>query len=268
MIALRTETRNIRVPSLRLAPKLIRRNMLAYKHAWVAIFTGFFEPLFYLGAVGFGVGEFVGTVTVAGTDISYPVFVAPGMLAASTLNGAIADGFFTPYFKLNWTKIYAGIIATPMSVPEIAVGEMLWAQIRGTIYSAGFLIVMALLGLIESPWGILALPAAMLSAGALSAGAMILTGITKQITSLEKVMTLVFFPLFLFSGTFYPVSLYPDYLQPIVQATPLYHSAALIRSLTTGHVGTEALVNVTYLVAMFVIANAVSIKLMEKKLIS
>jgi lipooligosaccharide transport system permease protein len=267
-MAVRTTSRGLSVPTFKRAPKLVRRNMLAYKHAWVAIFTGFSEPIFYLGAVGFGVGEFVGTVRYAGSEIPYAVFLAPGMLAASTLNGAIADGFFTPYFKLNWTKIYSGIIATPMSVPEIAVGEMLWAQIRGTIYSAGFLVVMALLGLIESPWGLLALPAAMLSAGALSAGAMVLTGITKQISSLEKVMTLVVFPLFLFSGTFYPVSLYPDYLQPIVQATPLYHSAALIRSLTTGQIGSEVLINVTYLIAMFVVANAVSIRLMEKKLIS
>jgi lipooligosaccharide transport system permease protein len=267
-MAVRTAPRTIGYPTLKRAPKLIRRNLLAYKHSWVAIFTGFFEPLFYLGAVGFGVGKFVGTVGYAGARISYAAFLAPGMLAASTLNGAIADGFFNPYFKLNWTKIYEGIITTPMSVPEIAVGEMLWAQMRGTIYSAGFLVFMTVLGLIKSPWGLLALPAAMLSAGALSAGALILTGITKEISSLEKVMTLVVFPLFLFSGTFYPVSIYPAILRPLVQATPLYHSAALLRSLTTGHVTPEVLINVTYLVVLFVVANAVAIRLMEKKLIA
>ncbi len=241
--------------------------MLAYKHAWAAIFTGFFEPLFYLVALGFGVGKFVGTVPYEGAEIPYASFLAPGMLAASTLNGAIADGFFSPYFKLNWMKTYEGIVSTPVNVPDIAVGEMLWAQIRGTIYSAGFLAVMASLGLIRSWWGLLALPAAMLSAGALSAGAMILTGVTKQISSLEKVMTLVVFPLFLFSGTFFPVTLYPDVLQPVVRATPLYHSAALLRSLTTGQIGPGALVDAGYLIVMYVGATAVAIELMRRKLV-
>jgi lipooligosaccharide transport system permease protein len=255
-------------PSLHRATKLVQRNLLSYRHYWVAIFTGFFEPIFYLYAVGFGVGRFIGTVPYAGDEISYAEFLAPGMLAASTLNGAVADGFFFPFFKLNWLKTYEGILATPLNVPDIAVGEMLWAQIRGTVYSACFLVVMAAFGLISSTWGLLALPAAMLSAGALSAGAMVLTGITKEISSLEKVMTLVVFPLFLFSGTFFPVSLYPDFLQPVVQATPLYHSAALLRALTTGAVGPGTLIDFGYLVAMYVVANAVAIRLMRRRLIS
>ena len=255
-------------PSLHRASKLVQRNMMSYRHYWTAIFTGFFEPIFYLGAVGFGVGRFVGMVPFGGEEISYAEFLAPGMLAASTLNGAIADGFFFPFFKLNWLNTYEGIIATPLNVPDIAVGEMLWAQIRGTIYSVGFVLVMAAFGLITSPWGLLALPAAMLSAGALSAGAMILTGITKEISSLEKVMTLVVFPLFLFSGTFFPVSVYPDFIQPIVQVTPLYHSAALLRSLTTGIVGPGILIDLGYLVAMYILANAVAIHLFRHRLIS
>jgi lipooligosaccharide transport system permease protein len=255
-------------PSLHRATKLVQRNMMSYRHYWTAILTGFFEPIFYLGAVGFGVGRFVGTVPYGGEEISYAAFLAPGMLAASTLNGAVADGFFFPFFKLNWLNTYEGIIATPLNVPDIAVGEMLWAQIRGTVYSIGFVLVMAAFGLITSPWGLLALPAAMLSAGALSAGAMILTGITKEISSLEKVMTLVVFPLFLFSGTFFPVSLYPDFLQPVIQATPLYHSAALLRSLTTGIIGPGALIDLAYLAAMYVVANAVAIHLFRRRLIS
>jgi lipooligosaccharide transport system permease protein len=140
--------------------------------------------------------------------------------------------------------------------------------LRGTIYGAGFLIVMLALGLIHSAWAILALPAVMLSGAALSAGAMILTGATKEISSLEKVMTLVVIPLFLFSGTFFPVSLYPGFLRPIVQMTPLYHSASLLRALTTGEVSLGTLWHVAYLVAMFVIASAVAIRLMRRRLVS
>lgn len=254
-------------PSLRRAAKLVRRNTIVYKHTWGVIFTGFFEPLFYLGAVGFGVGRVIGSVPFGDTEISYAAFLAPGMLAASTLNGAITDGFFNPFFKLNFAKTYEGIIATPMNVPDIAVGEMLWAQIRGSLYAVGFLAVMLVMGLIDSGWAILALPAAMLSAGALSAGAMILTGIAKQVSAFDKVMNLIVLPMFLFSGTFFPVSQYPDFLRPVVIATPLYHSANLLRSLTTGEVGLEVAGNVAYLTALFVIANAVAIRLIRRKLI-
>jgi lipooligosaccharide transport system permease protein len=97
---------------------------------------------------------------------------------------------------------------------------------------------------------------------------MILTSVTKQISSLEKVLTLVVFPLFLFSGTFYPVSLYPEYLRPVVQATPLYHSASLLRDLTTGQVGPPTLGHVVYLVVMFVVASAIAIRFMRRRLIS
>lgn len=255
-------------PSLQRAAKMIRRNALAYKHYWIAFISGFFEPVFYLVAVGFGVGQFVGTIPFGGKELEYAVFLAPGMLASSTLNGAIFDGFFSPFFKLNWLKTYDGVITTPINISDIALGEILWALIRGTIYGASFLLVMLALGLIESPWALLALPAVMLSSGALSAGAMILTGVTKEIGSLEKVMTLIVFPLFLFSGTFYPISLYPAFLQPIVQATPLYHSANLLRSLTTGAVGPGTLWHVLYLTLMLVGSSYLAIRLMRRRLIS
>ena len=255
-------------PSIHRAGQLVYRNALAYKHYWIAFISGFFEPVFYLLAVGFGVGQFVDGVPFGGGQLDYPSFLAPGMLAASTLNGALFDGFFSPFFKLNWMRTYDGIITTPVNISDIAVGEVAWALIRGTIYGAGFLIVMLAFGLIHSPWALLALPAVMLSSAALSAGAMVLTGVTKQISSLEKVITLVVFPLFLFSGTFYPVSLYPDYLLPIVQATPLYHSASLLRSMTTGEVGPGTLWHVVYLIAMFVMASGMAIWLMRRRLIS
>ena len=254
--------------SLHRALQLFKRNMLAYNHYWMAFVSGFFEPFFYLVAVGFGVGQFVQKIPYGDARIEYAVFLAPGLLAASTLNGAVFDGFFSPFFKLNWMKTYEGIYTTPIGIPDIAVGEILWALMRGSIYGAGFLIVMLVLGLIDSVWAVLALPAVMLSAGALSSGAMILTGITKEISSLEKVMTLVVFPLFLFSGTFFPIDLYPAFLKPIVMATPLFHSATLLRDLTTGEVGLGTVVHAVYLLVMAVVAATIAIRLMRRRLIS
>lgn len=255
-------------PSLHRALKLVQRNALAYKHYWMAFVSGFFEPLFYLVAVGFGVGRFVETIEYQGIELEYVSFLAPGMLAASAFNGALFDGFFSPFFKLNWLKTYDGIITTPINVSDIAVGEVIWALIRGTIYSSGFILVMLALGLIHSLWALLALPAVMISGAALASGAMILTAKTKEISSLEKVMTLIVFPMFLFSGTFFPVSLYPDLLRPIVQLTPLYHSASLLRALTTGHVTAGQLVDVGYLIAMCVVCSAFTIRFMRRRLIS
>jgi lipooligosaccharide transport system permease protein len=255
-------------PSLRRALKVVRRNAIAYKHFWAAFVSGFFEPLFYLGAVGFGVGRFVGAISFGDAEISYASFLAPGMLAASTLNSAIFDGFFGPFFKLNWMKTYEGMMTTPVNISDIAVGEVLWSLLRGLIYSAGFLVVIVLLGLVHSAWAMLALPAVVLSGAALAAGAMVLTGLTKEISSLEKVMTLVVFPLFLFSGTFFPVSLYPVFLRPLVQMTPLYHSASLLRSLTTGQIDIGILVHIGYLTAMLIICGAVAIHLIRRRLIA
>jgi lipooligosaccharide transport system permease protein len=256
------------LPSARRALKLVQRNAIAYRRYWIAFVSGFFEPLFYLGAVGFGVGRFVGTIEYGGAELEYASFLAPGMLAASAFNGALFDGFFSPFFKLNWMKTYDGIIATPVNVSDIAVGEVIWALIRGTIYSTGFILVMLALGLVHSLWAILALPAVMLSGAALSAGAMVMTAKTKEISSLEKVMTLIVMPMFLFSGTFFPVSQYPDWLRPIVQLTPLYHSASLLRALTTGLVTVGQLVDVAYLIAMFVLCSALTIRFMRRRLIT
>ncbi|HLQ76058.1 MAG TPA: ABC transporter permease, partial [Terriglobia bacterium] len=155
---------NIQWPSIGRARRMVQRNLIVYRHTWMIIFTGFFEPLFYLIGIGLGIGGMIGSVN----GIRYSAFVAPGLLASSCINGAITDGFFNIFFKLNFQKTYDGILATPMRVPDIALGEMLWAQIRGSIYAALFIVVLLAMGfatgspMILSRWAVLALPAAML----------------------------------------------------------------------------------------------------------
>ena len=116
--------------------RMVQRNLLVYKHTWMVIFSGFFEPLFYLLGIGIGLGSMVPPID----GVSYSAFVAPGLLASSCLNGAITDGFFNIFFKLHYQKTYDGILATPMRVPDVAFGEMLWALRRGSLYAAVFLI--------------------------------------------------------------------------------------------------------------------------------
>src|SRR4029077_5490448 len=121
--------------------RMVQRNLIVYKHGWMVIFSGFFEPLFYLLGIGLGLGAMVGKVA----GVSYGAFIAPGLLASSCMNGAISDGFFNIFFKLHFQKTYDGILATPMRVADIVFGEMLWAIIRGSTYAAGFLIVILVL---------------------------------------------------------------------------------------------------------------------------
>jgi lipooligosaccharide transport system permease protein len=180
--------------------RLIERNVYVYRHSWLMLLSGFFEPLFYLLGIGFGLGAIIGTIAgPAGEPISYQLFVAPALLAFASMNGAITESTFNFFFKLNYSKTFASILATPLSPGDIAVGELAWALIRGGLYAIGFLLVMVVLGLAVSPWVILALPAALLIGFAFGAVGMAATSFMKTWQDFDLIQ-LVILPLFLFSG--------------------------------------------------------------------
>ena len=141
---------------------LVERNILSTKSFWPVFLSGFFEPVFYLFAIGIGVGQLVGDVEVGGVVVSYQAFVAPAMIAASAMNGAVFEST-NIFFKLRYGKVYDAILATPVEPTEVASGEIAWTLARGAMYSAAFLLVMLVMGLVSSPLGLLALPAARLS---------------------------------------------------------------------------------------------------------
>ena len=196
----------------RRAGLLIERNLLVYRRGWLVIVSGFFEPLFYLLSIGLGIGALVGTVTVDGQAIPYTAFVAPALLASSAMNGAIYDSTFNVFFKLNYAKTYDAILSTPVGVGDVALGEIGWALIRGGIYAAAFIVVMFALGMILSPWAVLAFPAALLVGFAFGAAGMAATSFMRTWQDFDLVQ-LVILPLFLFSATFYPITTYPEPIQ-------------------------------------------------------
>ena len=230
--------------------RLIERNLYVYRHGWLVILSGFFEPLFYLLSIGFGLGALVGDVPGPdGQPISYQLFVAPALLASAAMNGAVSESTFNFFFKLHYNKTFTAILSTPLSAGDIAVGELGWALIRGGLYAIGFMAVMAVLGLIVSPWVILAFPAALLVGFAFGAVGMAATSFMKSWQDFDLIQ-LVILPLFLFSATFYPLDTYPPALQLVVRVTPLYQGVDLIRSLTVGAISPILLVHVVYLTVM------------------
>jgi lipooligosaccharide transport system permease protein len=246
---------------------LVERNIYVYRHGWIVILSGFFEPLFYLGSIGFGLGALVGTVNgPGGQPIPYQLFIAPALLASAAMNGAIAEGTFNFFFKLRYNKTFDSILSTPMSPGDVAVGELVWALIRGGIYAIAFLLVMALLGLIVSPWVILAVPAALLIGFAFGAVGMAATSFMRTWQDFDLIQ-LVVLPLFLFSGTFYPLDAYPEALRWVVQATPLYQGVNLIRSLVVGHLEPSLLIHVAYLVVMGTIGLTIVARRLDKLLL-
>ena len=237
----------------RRSTKLIERNLYVYKHGWLVIFSGFFEPLFYLLGIGFGIGALVGPVIgPGGQEITYQQFVAPALLASSAMNGAIQEATFNFFFKLNYNKTFASILSTPLSPGDIAMGELGWALLRGTIYAAAFLGFMVILGLVSSPWAILCLPTAMLIGFAFGGAGMAATTYMRSFVDFDYV-NMALLPLFLFSGTFFPVSQYPPVLQWIVRCTPLYQGVALERAFAFGEISWALLVHVAYLAVMGIV---------------
>jgi lipooligosaccharide transport system permease protein len=230
--------------------RLIERNLYVYKNTWLVLLSGFFEPLFYLLSIGFGLGALIGTIPGPGGEpIPYQLFVAPALLASAAMNGAIAESTFNFFFKLNYNKTFSSILSTPLSPGDVAVGELTWALIRGGLYAVGFMVVMVVLGLVVSPWIVLAIPAALLVGFAFGAVGMAATSFMKTWQDFDLIQ-LVILPLFLFSATFFPLEAYPPALQTVVQLTPLYQGVDLIRSLVVGAISPVLLVHVAYLLVM------------------
>lgn len=229
---------------------VVERNVTAYRRAWLMFVSGFAEPLLFLLAVGMGVGALAGDITGPGGEaIPYQLFVAPAMLAVSSMNGVVFDATFNFFFKYKYAGIYETILATPVSVRELLRGELFWNLIRSAVYSSVFLVVMLALGLIESPWAVLALSAALLIGFGFAGVGYAATTFMRSFVDFDYVNAVIL-PLFLFSGTFFPVSQYPGALEWVVRCSPLYQGVALQRALILGDLSWTLVLNVAYLAVM------------------
>jgi lipooligosaccharide transport system permease protein len=228
---------------------LIERHARVYRHTWLVLASGFFEPLFYLLSIGVGIGQLVGRVSFAGHAVGYTSFVAPALLATSAMNGAIFDSTFNIFFRLKYAKLYDAALATPMRSGDVALGEIGWALLRAGLYACAFMVVMLTLGLVHSMWAVLAIPVALLIGFAFAGAGMAATTFMRSWQDFEYVMVATL-PMFLFSATFYPLGVYPRPIQFVIDCTPLYQGIALLRGLTLGYVSPGLLWSALYLAIM------------------
>ena len=228
---------------------LFERNLMVYRRSWLIIFSGVFEPLFYLFSMGIGLGHFVGKVPgPGGRLIDYASFIAPALLASAAMNGAIYDAT-NVFWKLKYMRTYDAMLSTPIGPADVAVGETAWALFRGFLYAISFLAVAGALGLIESAWGLLALPGAVVIGFAFAGVGVAATTFMRTWQDFELI-GLAQLPMFLFSATFFPITTYPEAIQWVVRFSPLYHAISLLRALNLGTVGWAQLVNVAYLLVL------------------
>jgi lipooligosaccharide transport system permease protein len=232
---------------------LFERNLMVYRRAWMTIFSGFFEPLFYLFSLGLGLGHFVGKVH----GVSYASYIAPALLASAAMNGAVYDATTNVFWKLRYGKVYDSMLATPLGPVDVALGETAWAQFRGALYATGFVITAAALGLLHSWWALLALPAAMVVGFGFAGIGIAASTFLRSWQDFELVQ-IVLLPMFLFSATFFPLSVYPVAIQWFVRFSPLYHAITLIRGLTLGSVSPINVLNAAYLLALGLIGIVIA----------
>lgn len=245
---------------------ILERSLRVYRQSWLAVLSGFFEPLFYLLAMGRGLGALVGPIQFGGAPVSYAAYIAPALLATSAMNGAVLDSTNNVFFKMKFAKLYDGMLSTSLGPVDVALGEIIWSLFRGGLYATAFVLVMLALGLLASWWALLAVPVALLVAFGFAAVGMAITSYMKTFQHLEWV-TVALLPMFLFSTTFYPLGVYPRPIQLLVECLPLYHGIELMRALCLGLVTPGLFLHLLYFVVMIAVGVSVASRRLETLLL-
>ncbi len=233
---------------------MIGRGLLATKSSnWLVMASGSFEPVLYLVAMGIGLGALVGEVEgPGGQPIQYAAYIAPALLAVSAMNGAVYDSTWNVFFKMNFAKLYEGMLYTSLGPLDVALGEIFLALLRGALYATGFTAVMGMMGLITTPWALLLIPASVLIAFGFASFGMGITSFMKTFQQMDWI-NFIMLPMFLFSATFYPLSVYPTSVQWVIQTLPLWHGVELLRQISVGVFTPATAIHVLYYVVMIVL---------------
>jgi lipooligosaccharide transport system permease protein len=252
--------------------RVFEHRWLQYRRTYRAsIFSSFLSPVLFLTAMGLGLGSYVSDSAIDDIGgVSYLVFLAPGLLAATAMQSASFEATFPIMGGLIWTKIFHAMYATPISPRDIAIGNLIWIGARLTLISAVFTGVIVLFGAAASPMVLLAIPAAVLTGLAFAAPIAAFAATQKTPERFAAIFRFGITPLFLFSGTFFPLDSLPEIVRPLAWITPLYHGSSLTRGLSLGTLLDDpvlALVHVLILVACVVVGAWAMIRSIERRLV-
>ncbi|MEJ2657491.1 MAG: ABC transporter permease [Desulfobacterales bacterium] len=244
------------------------RNLVVYKKIWkVNFLTPLLEPLFYILAFGLGFSGLIGKVHYDGVDLTYTAFIAPALIATAVMWNAFFETTYGSFVRMYYQKTFDGMLATPLSLEEIIIAEIAWSATKSagaaTIMSA----VLGSLGFVQFPMGLLLIPMAFFGGLAFGAIGMFFTGITPTIDMFNLPIFLFITPMFLFSGTFFPVSNLPAWAQSVALAFPLYHLAELARRFAIGTSEIAPFISISYLIVFFILFTLIALIAMRKRLI-
>lgn len=225
------------VPMLRVAEREAR----IWTRYWqTSLLSGVLTPLMFLGAMGIGLGGLVDDARGPVDGVDYLAFVTPGILAATAMQAAAGNSLWPVMGGIKWEKQFHAAAATPISPGQVFGGYLLWGAARTALNATLFVAIAALLGGVPSPWGVAAVPAAVLGYVAFAAPITAYAALQDSDVTFPLIMRLAIVPMFLFSGTFFPVRQLPDWLEPLARVSPLWHAVELCRGATTGSLGALA----------------------------
>jgi lipooligosaccharide transport system permease protein len=249
--------------------RVLQRNLLVYRRTWRgSLFGSFLTPLLYLTAMGIGLSQLMAR---GGSDllggVPYLDFLGPGILASSCMQTASFESTYPIMGKISWRRNYEAILATPIEVHHLLIGELGWIAFRLTTMATVFMIVLTLFGIPRSPLALLAIPAAVLTGVAFAAPIIAFSATRHNDSGFAALFRFIINPLFLFSGTFFPVSQLPDAVEWVAAATPLYHGVALVRGAVLDNMPSTWPLHVAYLVVWVAITGYIAYRLLRRRLV-
>jgi lipooligosaccharide transport system permease protein len=248
--------------------KVWKRNLLTFQRIWkVNFITPLLEPLLFIAAFGLGFAGLLSTIRYAGAEISYTAFIAPALIATAVMNNAFFETTYASFVRMYYQKTFDGMLATPLSIEEIIIAEIVWSATKAAAAATIMLAVLGAFGYVQWPLGLLMIPLAFFGGIAFGAVGLFFTGIIPTIEMFNLPIFLFVTPMFLFSGTFFPVSNLPIWAQPMALAFPLYHLVQLSRLICLGLHETVPVLSVLYLAVFSVIFILLALVFMKKRLV-
>jgi lipooligosaccharide transport system permease protein len=251
--------------------RMVEAGARVYRRTWRgSVISTFLNPILYLLAMGVGLGALVDEGTGGATlDVPYLTFLAPGLLAAAAMQTGTGDASYPVMAGIKWRKTYQATLSTPIGVRELIFGHLGWVAVRLTFMTSVFALIMVLFDATSITESLLAMPPAILTGVAFAAAVTAFTGKLKNEIGLASLFRFAIVPMFLFSGTFFPIEQLPDYLEPLAYITPLWHGVQLCRGLALGLEFTvHPLISVGYLTLWIVVGAALAIRVLRGRLIA